>query len=281
MHILRDCEYAMDVWDKLVRLEDRAWFFSLGAHSWMKKNLTLVGRHNQHWSQIFGVCIWSLWNARNDRIFNRVLKDPQVLVASILAQVNTIIRDLVQPIPIYIEEGRKEIQVAWQPPPQNVFKVNVDGSFRRDSASVACGGLIRDWKGNLVSAFFCNLGSCNSTWAEMWALLLGIKAARDLQLSPVLFEMDSQVVVNCVHLKYSGNAFLQPLLQEICHLLSLDDWSASVHHVFREANRSADFLANLGHEGPFQCVFLDPVPASLRLILFEDRIGSSLPRLVS
>lgn len=149
-------------------------------------------------------------------------------------------------------------QVGWLL--QKVFthtvKVNVDGSFRSSSGMAACGGLIYDSHGVLITGFSCNLGACTSVWAEAWSLYLGMKLARTLGFSTVVFEMDSQTIVNCVNLRRFVNAFLSPIFQEIWHLLSSPDWDVRVVHIFQEANRVADFSANLGHDGPFHCVTL-------------------------
>lgn len=78
----------------------------------------------------------------------------------------------------------------------------------------------------------------------------------------------------------TANEFLRLLFQEIWSALEAADWNAQVVHVYREANCGADFLANLGHEGSFNCVMLNAAPAALNLILFEDRLGTGLPRMV-
>lgn len=82
--------------------------------------------------------------------------------------------------------------------PMTGYKVNVDSSYHRSFGMEACGGLIMDWSGKLINGFYCNLGSCNLVWAELWTLRLGIKLARELSLNPVSFEMNSQVVVNMI-----------------------------------------------------------------------------------
>lgn len=84
--------------------------------------------------------------------------------------------------------------------------------------------------------------------AELWGLYLGIRLARELCLSPVIFEMDSQVVV----LKgVSSINSLQPLLSKVIQLLQLLDWSTSVTHAYQEANRCTDLLADMGHGSSF------------------------------
>lgn len=115
----------------------------------------------------------------------------------------------------------------------------------------------------------------------MWALRLGIKLARSLSIDTVCFELDSKAIVNMVRLRGSHNKFLQPPLHEIPELLDAPDWRVSVAHVFREANRCADHLANEGHAVPFGWKLFDRASPSLALILKEDAIGCSMPRIVA
>jgi ribonuclease HI len=118
-------------------------------------------------------------------------------------------------------------------------------------------------------------------WAELWALRIGIEMANQLNIKNVIFEMDSLVVVNMVNLGSSPNAFLQPLLQEVITLLHHPGWSTSVCHVYREANRYADLLANLGHTSlDFNCNFIDVFSPTLKLLLEDDVRGVSFPQLI-
>lgn len=145
----------------------------------------------------------------------------------------------------------------------------------------ACGELVRTSLDTFIKGFFCNLGPCNSIRAELWALRLAIKLARNLSLSPMQFELDSQVVVHMIRMGNSHNKFLQPLLLEVIELLNKSDWRTSVTHVFREANRCADFLANRCHSSSFTWTVFDRAMPSLALILREDALDVSIPRVVA
>lgn len=144
-----------------------------------------------------------------------------------------------------------------------------------------CGGLIRSSSGTLIKGFSCNLGLCNSVWAELWALRLGIKLARSLAIPSSVFELDSKVVVNMVRMRGAHNKFLQPFLHEVLELLDDPSWRTYVIHVFREANRCADYLANEGHNIPLGWQVFDRASLTLALILREDALGCSIPRLIS
>lgn len=104
------------------------------------------------------------------------------------------------------------------------------------------------WFGKeFIKGFRCNLGSCNTVTRGLWGLFLGIKLARELSLPFVIFEMDSHVMVNLVSKGSTHNVLVQLMLDDILRLLHLPDWQTSIVLTYHEANRCADFLANLGH----------------------------------
>jgi hypothetical protein len=100
------------------------------------------------------------------------------------------------------------------------------------------------------------LGCSNAIYAEMRALLLGIKLARNMELTQVIFETDSLFMMTAIIRRSTSISYLKCLLEEVLNLLYLPDWKASVSHCFREAYCCANFLAHEGHNGHFfRCFF--------------------------
>lgn len=64
-----------------------------------------------------------------------------------------------------------------------------------------------------------------------WALRLGVRLARELHLSRVIFEMDSLVVVSMINDGKTKITHLRPLLQDIVDMLQHLDWQVKVAHV--------------------------------------------------
>jgi hypothetical protein len=58
-------------------------------------------------------------------------------------------------------------------------------------------------------------------------------------------------------------------------------WEVKINHVFREANKCADMLANMGCEDQCRTVFLENPPYRVAQIVEEDCRGVSFPRLIS
>lgn len=117
-------------------------------------------------------------------------------------------------------------------------------------------------------------------WAELWALRLGIRLAREMWLPRVIFEMDSLVVVNMVREGSTKVAHLRPLLHEIVDVLKQNDWQINMEHVHREANHCADWLASKGHSVLLDWVLVDSPCSMLGLLLADDARGCCLPRVL-
>lgn len=54
--------------------------------------------------------------------------------------------------------------IAWSPPPSGFVKVNSDGSVVDQGRKVACGGVLRDHNGMVISAFAAKLGHNYVAW---------------------------------------------------------------------------------------------------------------------
>ncbi|KAL6141528.1 hypothetical protein ACLB2K_059816 [Fragaria x ananassa] len=66
------------------------------------------------------------------------------------------------------------------------------------NGSIAAGGLIRNSDGDWVCGFSANLGVGDIHVAELWALCNGLKMAAGQNVTHILVESDSAVVVNLV-----------------------------------------------------------------------------------
>lgn len=76
----------------------------------------------------------------------------------------------------------------------------------------------------------------------------------------IIVELDSEVVVWILQKKMSNFLLLKPLLEEAIAMIDEANGKIVVNNVYHEANRSADFMANLGHSGNFSCSVLHAPP---------------------
>ncbi|CAN1165565.1 Putative ribonuclease H protein At1g65750 [Linum perenne] len=57
-------------------------------------------------------------------------------------------------------------------------------------------------------------------------------------------------------------------------------WEVEIRHTYRETNKAADLLANLGHSLDLGTHFLHSCPATVRKALADDCMGVTYPRLI-
>lgn len=89
-----------------------------------------------------------------------------------------------------------------------------------------------------------NLGQCDSLMAETWAVIYSLQMAWRFGCKKINFEMDSLLLTSIIKDQVQQEHFI-PLLHKIINLL-YREWEVTVNNVFCEANRCADYLANMG-----------------------------------
>lgn len=125
------------------------------------------------------------------------------------------------------------------------LKLHIDGGARGNPGPAACGVTITDaasGEAKFEAGFY--LGETTNNVAEYQGLIRGLEAA--IQLKPDKLEIlaDSQLMVRQVLGQYKVKApHLKPLVADAKEKLAeFSDWSFA--HVYRDANKRADALAN-------------------------------------
>ena len=168
----------------------------------------------------------------------------------------------------------KSVQaVSWNRPPLHHVKLNTDASVAHKRAYG--GGLLRDSDGHLIFAYYKEFGELDVLLAESASLLHGFQLCRDLATGPLLVEVDSKSLVDLLNTGATSRWPLCNTLRRIRALLS--SLSATVSHIFREANASADALAGLRMSSELFCTSLPQLQHFVRAtICLDSREFSSL-----
>ncbi|CAN1788455.1 Putative ribonuclease H protein At1g65750 [Linum perenne] len=244
VHVLRECSFAADVWKDFVQFDksDSSWTDSLGM--WLSHNVNSTN------SLTFGIICWSLWKARNARIFSNntdSTKSIGMRAGSWAGVVSNALKRnerLLGP-----RADRRTVEIAWDPGPSGWSTVNTDGAVDVSSGKAAAGGLIRDEFGYCLSAFTMNLSCCSITRAELRGALTGLRTAWERGFRKVELQVDSTAVVALFNEEGVPNHQNAMEVMDFQDLLKRD-WTVRIRHVFREGNRAADFLASLGFALP-------------------------------
>jgi len=124
--------------------------------------------------------------------------------------------------------------------------LRVDGAARGNPGDAGCGAAIFDESGAVVKELSRYLGKATNNVAEYEALLMGLEALIAMGKKRIRVESDSELLVRQLNGQYRvRDPKLQILFERARSLLRHFD-SCTIVHVWREANKLADKLANRG-----------------------------------
>ena len=122
--------------------------------------------------------------------------------------------------------------------------------------------MIRDSKGNWVTGFTRKLGNANSFTAEVWALRDGLMLCVQKKIPAVIVEMDAKALVDALNNPSYRNSVISPIFDD-CKQLILQIPQVRINHVYHEANKCANWLANSGHSQSLDFIIHFVPPVSL------------------
>uniref|UniRef100_A0A5B7A5C8 Reverse transcriptase zinc-binding domain-containing protein n=1 Tax=Davidia involucrata TaxID=16924 RepID=A0A5B7A5C8_DAVIN len=159
---------------------------------------------------------------------------------------------------------------SWMPPVDGVYKLNIDGSWLPGENTGGVGGVIRDWKGEVIGGFAKPLIQCVSAdHAKAMAILHGILFARDIGIQKLVVEGDCLGVISAIRCASKDLSDLGHILDDIKDCLAcFCSWE--VAHVRRSANGVAHALAGFGRSGSSDKLRLEELPSCFQEALNFD-----------
>ncbi|XP_077242042.1 uncharacterized protein LOC143882436 [Tasmannia lanceolata] len=150
-----------------------------------------------------------------------------------------------------------------------------NASLADDNATI--GGLIRDSKGTIMAAFSLPIQTDQFQELELEAIHHAIILVTDLNVQHLWIESDSLLAVNIIKGIIACPWKKKPLLADIVKILMNFSWFIS--HIWREANRAADFLSKTDCPGKGSAIFGNHFPITLIDIVKEDLEGNLYSRM--
>ncbi|GAV67425.1 RVT_3 domain-containing protein [Cephalotus follicularis] len=183
------------------------------------------------------------------------------------------------PVRLIIRSWHKEpIPVAWEKPDIGWTKLNFDGSCRGRGCKASIGGVFRNHKAEFVLGYAESIGKSSSTNAELAALRRGLELVLENGWTHIWLEGDAKTLVDIiVQRRRVKCAQVQRHISDINMILPELD-NCIVTHVYREGNRAADKLAQIGHNSRKPRIWKDFPPNELLRILHEDAEGKIIFR---
>ncbi|PNY12420.1 ribonuclease H [Trifolium pratense] len=279
IHVMRDCPKAMQIWVTVVPANDRGSFLMGNVKNWVCFNLqnSVTWDRRGQWREYWAQACHCLWFWRNKDIHDEDFVRPTRPVQ----QVMKLLGDYMHAFNnnnVVLERTRSIRWIGWSPPKMNFVKLNTDGAYKENRAA-GCGGVIRGCEGEWLGGYAKGVGLCSAFVAELWGVLEGLRYVHHIGFTMVELNIDSEAVVKVVKARQLGSSSGAALVKQIWRMLDMN-WKVEISHTYREANKCADALANLGSTLDKELIFFDDCPSHIREICTADRLGITNPRLI-
>ncbi|XP_073278711.1 uncharacterized protein [Primulina huaijiensis] len=241
-HIFIECPYAKECW-KVAKLDNLVLDCPREVESfpnWLFEGLNKCPTAMQ---PNYSAVLWSIWRYRNEKLWTRVFRPPQITVSLGLEMVLSWARAQRKSPQEPASNSRQDEDDRWMKPPDPSMKCNVDAALFKEQRAVGFGAVVRD----SIGTFMVSRSSMRNGWlevkeAEALALLEAMQWTSSFELQDVIFESDSKTVVNAITSKNVDYTEFGSIICGCCQLIDAHP-SFKIQHVRRQANMVAHTLA--------------------------------------
>jgi ribonuclease HI len=99
--------------------------------------------------------------------------------------------------------------------------------------------------------------------AELWGVFEGLTYARRMGFLHIELNIDSMTVVKVIKTGNGRNPLGLTLVKNIRRLIDLE-WEVHISHAYRESNKCADALANIGCTLEKETTYYENCPSQIR-----------------
>ncbi|XP_058222863.1 uncharacterized protein LOC131332577 [Rhododendron vialii] len=248
VHILCNCPLAVQAW-RLSPLHDQS---------------------NKEWRMsVAAVLMWYIWKCRNRALFDHKLALPGVVCKWAMEYLQEFL-SAKSLNPLNIVSSGKGAANSWIKPPDGIFKINVDGSWKKDMGKGGYGIVVRDYRGLFVVASVGFSKWCASSLVvEALAIRQSVHLGFQLGLGSIFVESDAQLLVKMLNGQVTTNQEVEIIIHDI-QALSKNFQCYGFSFVRRTGNSVAYVLASKGLSGSGYSLWTESPPLWLLGPLSRD-----------
>jgi ribonuclease HI len=252
-HLFLKCKGVKQVWRTLM-LEDVR-LSLLQACNPMEVLRHVLGLPSQRRKMVL-VLLWDWWTTRNKANAGELVRSTDQVCHTIqkhCREFDTEGERVLSETPMLRNDDRSSS--GWKKPKENFTKVNFDAAFHQSTAAGAWGFVARTDEGEFIAAAAGKLRHLHDALqAETGACVAATEGAAALGLHRVIFESDSQVLVNALNSSSHDMATIGVLLREIRSNCIRDFDVFEFSFAGRNCNKVAHSLAKHGVVIEDECV---------------------------
>lgn len=218
------------------------------------------------------VTLRKIWLSCNRKIFDNVTTNPNDIYFSSYGFSLDIVQSFLS---TFSAIPRSVRMVSWIFPGVGNLKLNTDGSSKGNPGPAWYGGVSTEGSGHWVLGYLGRLEDCTSLESHLWEILRGLELVKNQDMALRQVNSASAIAVSIINEECPKPSPHKVLIQE-CRVL-LATMGCTLRHAFREGNRVADKLADMGVDQGDRMVLLivpshDTIPlleADMRGVAFE------------
>uniref|UniRef100_A0A803NKP8 RNase H type-1 domain-containing protein n=1 Tax=Cannabis sativa TaxID=3483 RepID=A0A803NKP8_CANSA len=222
---------------------------------------------------IVALC-WSIWNARNDKVWNNKTSSVESIVFSAQPYLNQWLTahssNVIFPSPGLIPGDGAE---QWQPPHEDSIKVNVDAALFSNTTQFGIGFVICNAQGVLIEGVTKLFnGSTTPELVEAMGVKEALSWIKRNQPCKVILETDCLVFIQALRSSIEMIFMFGQVVKD-CKVLLKELKSVSIFFIRRSTNKVAHSFARASLFYP-DCTFnMGSVPIDLLPVLVAEVIG--------
>ncbi|CAL9232629.1 unnamed protein product [Arabidopsis halleri] len=246
-HILFTCPFANAVWRHVYSLVGQI-RFSFSLEDNLRRLLLRATHPSLNTSQrlVPFWIMWRLWKSRNDFLFQKLIRSPQIEANKGVHEANEWIEansnDEATRIDQTSQNRVTDRGSQWQPPPSGWLKCNFDSGFMQGRTFTNTGWIIRDSDGKVILSGCAKLQSAKTPLqAEALGFLHVLHVVWAHGMRQICFEGDNKELISIIN-HCEDHSSIGSLLYDIRHWMAKLPLS-SLDHINRERNSAADKMA--------------------------------------
>jgi hypothetical protein len=186
--------------------------------------------------------LWKIWSARNSVNVGDKSPGPAAVASTAIQYTSEFTSYLCEKPDVSVPPT-----VRWTQPPEDFLKINIDGSFCRESNTGGWGFCIRDCNGEVCGAGMGQLVHvADALHAEAIACLKAIEFAADAGMGHIIIETDATLLKSALQSSEFDSAHHGVLFREAKFLLFTNFLDYKVLYCKRSCNKVAHVLAANG-----------------------------------